>query len=99
MNSHLCPQCHSPLAPPRVAPCSYPIYFACPKNPRSSAAAIQHWPQRSSFGGVPTERGFGAEVLDIGNRGKAWESHDDYYGDGSRSLGNLASIVSGNGPI
>jgi len=51
------------------------------------------------FGGVPTERGFGAEVLDIGNRGKAWESHDDYYGDGSRSLGNLASIVNGNGPL
>jgi hypothetical protein len=51
------------------------------------------------FGGVPTEEGFGSEVFEIGNRGRAWESHDDYYGDGSQSLGNLASIVSGNGPL
>lgn len=51
------------------------------------------------FGAVPTEPGFGAEVLDIGNRGKAWESHDDYYGEGSLSLRNLGSIVRGDGPL
>ncbi|MGB8862365.1 MAG: alpha/beta hydrolase [Ilumatobacteraceae bacterium] len=50
------------------------------------------------FGAVPTESGFGAEIVDIGNRGKAWESHDDYYADGSKSLHQLGRIVQGSGP-
>lgn len=51
------------------------------------------------FGGVPTEPDFGAQVLDIGTRGKAWESHDDYYAKDSRSLEQLSSIVKTNRPL
>lgn len=51
------------------------------------------------FGTLPTDPSFGAERVDIGNRTKAWESHDDYYAKGSRSLSQLSRIVQGAGPL
>lgn len=51
------------------------------------------------FNSLPTDPGFGAERIDIGNRTKAWESHDDYYAEGSQSLSQLSRIVQGDRPL
>lgn len=51
------------------------------------------------LGGVPTEPGFGATTVDIGNRLDVTSSHGAYYDVGSKSLNNLGSIVDGNGPL
>jgi len=51
------------------------------------------------FKSLPTDPGFGAERIDIGNRAKSWESHDDYYAKDSKSLSQLSRIVQGNRPL
>ncbi len=45
------------------------------------------------FGAVPTESGFGAEVVDIGDRFNVRRSHGDYFKSESLSLQKLGSIV------
>ncbi len=45
------------------------------------------------FGGVPTEHGFGAEVVNIGNRFDIADSHSEYFQANSVSLEKLGAIV------
>ena len=47
------------------------------------------------FGAVPTGPGFGAKVLNIGNRLDITASHSDYYKNGSTSLELLGKIAGG----
>ena len=51
------------------------------------------------FGGVPTERSFGATVVPIGGNIDVRHTHSGYYADHSRSLAALGTIVTGGNPI